>query len=493
MSGTSLLGFGFNVFHTLDLASGVTQSIVVADNNTVTSPPDQPTVNNSYAFTSREQVTSHFASSVEAEASGFGFDGEFSAKYGRDSESSIDTVYGLYNILSPVAITKLADMGVDNYATPFASDPDVVGIPTTFSADTAEDFYRLFRRYGTHFVSEITTGGRLNAYTTSKVTSVTNQTTAEASVKLEYEALFGSASAQATADWKNITSDYSQNREMSYETIGGNPAALVGFVPEVGEIENTQIGTWLATVPSNPEIIDYRIERISTLFNGPIGDEVDKAFSAYMMAMIRVEAWQLYAPAPIGVPAQAIPLASTIALPGRPLVQQPAFSFGPAPTTPDEVQWLWLLLLDPNNLDTAPLGKQGKSYYFSDGAAAQINTDISAALAQVPNPLVIMCIEGNTYQPTWNPVTGLLVPEQLQALLETCGGYDLQAQFTAPQNHAVLSIIGLSGDSEPALVTAAAVDSVENYSTPGRTVAQFLNASLTLVDQDGVVMSPVNA
>lgn len=491
MSGTSLLGFGFNVFGTLDLASGVTQSIVVADNNTVTSPPDQPTVNNSYAFTSREQVTSHFASSVESKASGFGFDGEFSAKYGRDSQSSVDTVYGLYNMLSPVAITKLADMGINNYATPFASDPDVVGIPTAFSPDTADAFYRLFRRYGTHFVSEITTGGRLNAYTTSKVTSATSQTTAEASVKLEYEALFGSASAQATADWKNITSDYSQNREMSYETIGGNPAALLGFVPEAGEIENTQIGTWLATVPGNPEIIDYRIDRLSTLFNGPIGVEVDKALNAYMMAMIRVEAWWLYAPAPIGVPAQTIPLASTIALPGRPLVQQPEFSFGTHPTDPAEVQWLWLLLLDPSNPDAAPLGAQGKSYFLSDGYAAQINSDITSALTKVPNPLVIMCIEGSTYQAMAIPATGMLVPEQLQALLESCGGYDLQAQFNAPQDHAVLSIVGLSGDSDPAIVTAAAAGSY--YSAPGRTVAQFLDETLTAVRQDGTVVSPVNA
>lgn len=504
MSGTSLLGFGFNVFGTLDLEAGVTQAIIVADGNIVTSPPSQPTITNSNVFTSREEVTNHFAASVEIKASGFGFDGEFSAKYGNESSSTADCVYGLYSMLSPVSITNLADLGSDNYATPFASDPDVLDIPTEFNAANAEAFYRLFRRYGTHIVSEITLGGRLNAYTTSTTTASTNEESAEASVKLEYEAMFASASAQAATDWKSITSDYEQNREMTYETMGGDPAALVGFVPEANTSENSAIATWLASVPANAAVIDYKVQRLSVLFNGTIGAEVEKAYRAYMGAMIRVDAYAYLRPRPVGGDEYVSPLASTITVPGLPLIEQPAYTSGAVPTTRATFQCLWLILLDPANLATAPLGPQGKGYFIADPVAqAQVNTDIKAALAAIPEPLVIAVIEGDQYAAGIDPPTGMHIPEQLQALLELCGGFDLQGEYMTNDTfgaYRILSIIGLAGDPDSPVVTEAVNEAgvaeagtVYNSDHPARAVVQFLDNDLTVVSQYGGIVSPVGA
>jgi hypothetical protein len=492
---TSLLGFGFNIYGRMDLSDGVTESVVMAtDDNLVTSPPDQATIHNSHVSSSREEVTEQFAASVGLNYSSIAFDGEFSAKYNQDSESSSEVMYGMYEVLHPVASTRLLSTDTNQYSGTFGSDPDVVGLPDTFDPANPEQFFRIFRRYGTHFVTEITLGGRLSAYTTAKLTKEIDSSKATADMRVEYEALFGSASANASTEWAKVESSWGSDRNVSFETIGGDAQGLANFVPDYNASAGDQVAAWLGSVKDNPGIINYRLAELSKLFVGQTALAVHKAIDAFLSSIIRVNTWHLYSPA-TSVEATPTPkYASTISVPGQAVMTEPTNIIGPVPTSGDEVRWIWLVLMDPNKLDTKTPILNAVYYLNGQDFADKINSDITNARSILSDPLVLMSGEIDAYSNPSNSPRGLVIPTQLQELVQECG-FDLQSIDRPSDNevfapHHIVSLIGLANTANPCVVTIE-TSVGELVSTPARSVAQYLDGDITVIDQFGTALSPV--
>lgn len=136
----------------------------------------------------------------------------------------------------PTSSINLDDSGIDKVVNE-AGGSQFTNLQTiTFVEDDPairELFYGIFRQFGTHYVSQITMGGRLSAYTSVQLTDTMDITTASASMKLEYDALF-SATADASGDWKKVDGNWSTEREIQFDVIGGESSGLAGFTPAYG-------------------------------------------------------------------------------------------------------------------------------------------------------------------------------------------------------------------------------------------------------------------
>lgn len=487
VSETSLLGFGFNICGMADISSGSTFAVVSgADDNVVTSSGDQETHIHAYTFNSREEVTEHFASSVDLSYSGMAFDGEFSAKYGSGSESDTQNFYGLYDVNRPSTITKLINMDSDSLSKGFAMSSDVLNLPTTFTPESAEQFYRIFRRFGTHVITEVTLGGRLSAYTTAQLSNTMNSHDASANIKLEYNALFYSTSAQSSTEWSKIDKNWSTEREITFAVIGGDPSHLASFTPDFGASGGDLISTWLGTVDATPGVVGFRLSPLSVVFDGPKATAVDKALESFLSSLLRVQTYELYSPMPLNGTIN-IPMASTITLPGQATQAQPSSFWGTKPSAVPP-QWIWIALLNPDAPSFTDPNCLNKSYFLSTGFADVIDADIVKARTAIPNPLVIVCAEFEPYIPGGH--VGTMIPGQLQGLVEECG-FDLQAATDATSIHQIIALAGRANN----VIDLCVVSSINDYvfEVPATAVVQSLNDTWEVVDQGGIVLSPLNS
>jgi hypothetical protein len=474
-----------------DLSSGSTFAVVSgADDNIVTSPGDQETSIEAYTFSSREEVTEHFASSIDLSYSGMALDGEFSAKYGSESDSDTESFYGLYDVTRPSTITKLINLDGHALSDGFAGSSDVRSLPDTFTPESAEQFYRIFRRFGTHVITEVTLGGQLSAYTTAQLSSTMNSQEASANIKLEFEALFSSGSAQSSVDWSKMDQSWSTEREITFAVIGGDPSPLASFAPDFGAITGGElVSTWLGTVAATPGVVGFRLSRLSVVFDGLRATAVDEALDSFLSSLLRVQTYELYLPTPTDgtVVANSSPMASTITLPGKTPQSQPASFWGTAPGAEMRPpQWIWLALLNPDAPSFADRKCLNRSYYLSTGFADVINADIAKARTAIPNPLVIICAEFEPYVPLAG--NGSLIPNQLQNLVEECG-FDLQAATDKASEHQIIALAGGANNVGNPCVVSSNVFPFD----PATAVVQSLNDNWAVVDQRGTVLSPVNA
>jgi hypothetical protein len=258
-------------------------------------------------------------------------------------------------------------------------------------------------------------------------------------------------------------------------------------VPDYNASAGDQVTAWLGSVKDAPGIIGYQLAELSKLFVGAKALAVHKALDAYLSSLIRVSTWQLYQPA---TKAGNVPqYASTISVPGQVVLTEPTSFVGPEPTSATEVRWAWIVLMDPDKLDAAnPV--LSKAFYFNgDTFKADVDSAIVEARAKVKDPLVLLCGELDAYQTAETPV-GVVIPTQLQQLIEECG-FDLQGQLDngGYSPHHLISLVGLAHSSNPCVVTTESADSI--IGTPARTVVQYVDDVITVVDQSGSPMSPV--
>ncbi len=497
MAATSLLGFGFNIFGRASLASGTTLPVIkttvnAPDDNIVASPGDESTSVHAWTFTSREQVTEHFAASASLSYSGLVFSGEFSAKYQSESANDTQTAYGLYEVLRPATITKLAEADVNVLSDSFGSSEDVLNLPSTFGPDTAEQFFRVFRRFGTHVVTEVTLGGKLSAYTSAQLTSSMTSQQAEANMKMEYAGLF---SAEGSAAWGNVTQDWGSDREISFDVVGGQPGPLAGFTPDINATAGQLVADWLGTVDAAPAIVDFQLSPLSIAFDGQTATAVDQAIAAYLTSLLILETWEYTMPRPVGPTDPNYPpqYASTVTLPGQAPEPQPGASgfWGQATQAYGSTDWMWVSILDAQSPSYATAGVLSQGYFFSDGLADKIAADIAAARAAISEPLVLVLGEFGGYNVGSGQTTGTLIPGALQDLLGELG-FDLQGTINEAGDVFVLMSVAAVAGSDPVAVSSTPF-SMDPTSAPTRVAAQYDAAHLQLVDATGTIVSTVDA
>src|SRR5260370_1861646 len=90
--------------------------------------------------------------------------------------------------------------------------PGNQNLPCRLHPLNQEQFFTVFRKFGTHFVAQVTLGGSLYYYLAVEKSYTQNETQVEANVTLEYKAVFTSSKATASAEWQTLGQTWADSR-----------------------------------------------------------------------------------------------------------------------------------------------------------------------------------------------------------------------------------------------------------------------------------------
>ncbi len=305
LPGASALGMGFNVLGSADLTS-IKQQIfahesVNADSykfpgtGETYSLPDNtiviPNVNSGgevNVFRSKAEVQKHFATEASVEASAGAFSGQFDASYSETFNSNKSYLYSLYSFNSTGWDAVLADQSPEWLSDDFVNDADVATLPAEFTPENAEQFYRVFRKFGTHYVSAITAGGKLDYSVAVDSSFESNETKVAAKVSMEYDALFAAGSAKSSAEWDQLGKSWVDNRQVRFHAVGGDPGIIgqIAVTPQPGESDGDVVSAWTKSVMKNPSVVSFKLTPLSNVFSGAKEDAVKRAIASYTDATV---------------------------------------------------------------------------------------------------------------------------------------------------------------------------------------------------------------
>jgi hypothetical protein len=464
----TLLGYGFNIYRRLELGDGTTSSVIASPEENVTrSVTDGQSALQIQTFQSREEVKSSFASSVSADYSGLCFSAEFDATYGQQAACDETTVYGLFDAAVPLSIVKLNDSGKSRWAASFASDSDVQSLPSAFTPETCEQFFRIFRRYGTHFVTEVSLGGMFRAYSTAHTTAQMDSQQATAHMKLEYKGLF-SGGAEASAAWSNLNQSWSASRSITAVALGGDKSIMAKLSTEYGSDNSGAIQEWIKSVAATPEISGFRLARLSQVFSGEVSTEVDKAIDAYLDGCI-----YLQSEPPIGAE-------GTFFGDPTPRLRTPASgSLTPPKTIAEAAPRVWLVLIDaakPLDLQKALLNQN----YDLTADADALTHDLEPFLRD--NRRLVVVASGRVHG-SEQPLTQ--APAALEQLFQNCGTSYYKLSEAMSYVGIAFAIIAATGNSDTAAFTYST--QYGSHLEPAKTIVNVLTDPFTIVEQMGGV------
>lgn len=309
LPGSSWLGFGFNILGEYSTAACTQRVLVapVAGQDTYTyagnsyAVPTGVTVSSgsgstmldgtSFVAESLREVSTHFAAKAGLKGTYGGFSGSVDALYEADSNSETSLWYALVE-----GRLEGFSMAVDELkaSDDFLADGDVKAVTgmasPTFDPAHPEPFFRIFRKWGTHIVSQLSMGAGIEYAASIDRTAAKDKETAGANLQLEYKAVLADASAQASVDWNSLTSTWSKSRRVTIEATGGSADLLGGLDPTFGDNFSDTFTKWLATVGQDPGVIDVRVQPMSSLFSGDLGAAFDHAIAAFVGNGAYVEA-----------------------------------------------------------------------------------------------------------------------------------------------------------------------------------------------------------
>ncbi|HVZ96678.1 MAG TPA: MAC/perforin domain-containing protein [Chitinophagaceae bacterium] len=312
--GADALGFGFNILGDYDYSS-ITSQLFIHKNSNASQYTYQPT-NLTYAvpdnisvitntnttgstqvFSSRQQFQNYFSAKAKVSGSYAGFSGQFSAAYSQTQQSD----KSFYYCLSETEFTGwellLSSQSSDWLSTAFTEDPIVQNLPSNFSKQNREQFFEMFRKFGTHFISKVTLGGNLYYYVAVEDSFSSNEQQVQVNVSLEYKAVFFSASASAESDWKQLGQNWANSRIVKVDAVGGDTSVLNALDPGYGDSDGNLVTTWAAAVMSNPSVVIFQLTSIAQLFTGDRAAAVSQALEAYMNGAIVANANADFVPA----------------------------------------------------------------------------------------------------------------------------------------------------------------------------------------------------
>jgi hypothetical protein len=225
--GTETLGWGFNIFgpystksktsllfdikdgkrRWTELSTKITYSL--PDNVSQPATDNQsPTTTSFTVFDGRSDVQQHFSSKAKLDANlvaDFGaFSGSFSAAFSSEARSANQYKYAIAETDASFWEVGLETESLDKLTESVRAD--IGQLPAAYSISQRGLFFAFFDKYGTHYISSVTVGGRLyyNVAVRKSYTSISDDGKIEAELNYEYLGVFG-AKASASAQWKNVT------------------------------------------------------------------------------------------------------------------------------------------------------------------------------------------------------------------------------------------------------------------------------------------------
>lgn len=304
--GSSVLGWGFDIFNTYSSRSKMQQLFLLPSTSQKTwtyGPtgieyllPDNIVIEEmnrslgqSYVFSTRSGVQSHFAAKAGVEAGYGAFSGQFETSFSNTSRNDSEYSYGLYQMEFFAWKLNLQDQTTAALAPWVVNDPDYWELPSFFNEQTKPIFYRFFEKYGTHYVSSVQVGYRLYYSEAVDKSYTTDELTIKTKVDLEYRALFVKVGAEASAEWEKVGYEWTENRVASVEAQGGNSAPLDLILPAYGDNFSVALSAWRLDAERNPAAVDFELRPVWNLFSGAKADALKLAFDAYARDRIYVE------------------------------------------------------------------------------------------------------------------------------------------------------------------------------------------------------------
>ncbi len=460
LDAASFLGYGFDIYGDANLSKGLKKSIVKTNANVVSSAATTPTTYHADGYSSRSEVEEQFKAAVGVKYSGVAFSGEFDASYSSGEKDQTQSTYGLCDIVVPETISVLNNVNQHEWSDDFTMDTDAKNLPDTFEGNE-EIFFGLFRNYGTHYVTQVTFGGRLRATSISEASDSYSQQDAAASMKAEYDALLSDASGEASTDWTHVNKDWFSSRSFDLVVLGGDPS-LVANAHAYGDSQQGEIKAWIASVAEKPDVAGFVLAPLSSLLSGKQEAAMEKAMDAYLSGIVRVS--------------KRFQTDSYVTV-GKEIIPMPAFSNPTTSTGPVSKHWMWLALLDLSGGIGHPRVVLNQSW----------NLEVEGGIESLVRPLLADALK-NHQELTVVLGGELIFPDGevypcLQALTEL-NNLDLQSHKAGPGYNLSVCYLGTTSPDP-----YAATSSVDSEQSP--LLVNAVNALCTpvaVLDQTGTVM-----
>jgi len=294
--GASVVGCGFNILGTYSTESITSQIVSLGDPNSSTyqyagntysvpqnaSPVDYShKTGASYLYNTQEQFQGHYAQKSGVSASYGAFSGQFNLAYSNTVNSDVACYYGIYETDITTWELKVNQTAANWLTSEFVNDPDVQALPTTFTPENQEQFFAVFRKWGTHYVAQVILGGSLDYYSAVMTSYSSSQTQVKANIELEYKAVFTSGKATSEVQWAQLGQNWANSRTVMVDATGGDSTPLKALSPTYGDSDSDIFDTWSDSVAANPSVVEFTLRPMSLLFSGAQASAVQQALFAY--------------------------------------------------------------------------------------------------------------------------------------------------------------------------------------------------------------------
>ena len=195
---------------------------------------------------SYRNLTSQLTVSASVTADVMGFEGSIESKYSK-SQKDAQTLY-------VASILKRQDAWIVEFEDPEPEDLEEHLSSRFLTALNGEDGEsgltpdKLFEKYGTHVITAVCLGGKLEYWFSSDKTESMTETEFEISV----EAAYSGVSGKLAVGSKNGDEYTAENVSMTLEAVGGEAGALAKLEAKV---ESDAFAEWAATLPEHPQYI----------------------------------------------------------------------------------------------------------------------------------------------------------------------------------------------------------------------------------------------
>lgn len=302
--GSEVVGCGFNILGQYDVSSVMGQIFrPSASSETWTYPPtsvtysvpanqqvvsDTNTVGNATVFSSREKVLTYFAAKAGVKVSYMGFSGEMNASFSTSRQTDQSCYFGLYEAEYSGWRVLLQQQDSSGMSPEFAAA--LGGLPASCNTSNQDQFFQFFRRFGTHVVTQVQVGGALRYGLTINKSYSMDETKVQANVALEYKAVMVDAAATASVDWSNLGEDWASSRTVIINSVGADTGPLDALQPSYGENDNAIFSAWNSAVMSNPAVINFVLQPLSSLVSGAQASALDEALNDYTNGVLYLNA-----------------------------------------------------------------------------------------------------------------------------------------------------------------------------------------------------------
>lgn len=301
--GAGVVGFGFDITRQYNQNSVTSQlfstvagpeTTQTIDGTTYSVPfnmsyqPISSTSAQSYVTESQLDFARTFAQNIGVDASIGAFSGEFDHAYSDTFNSSQSFYYCWYDGSQSNYRLIINEQGLPYVNPTFAAD--VAALPTEYNDATAQNFYDLFIKYGTHYVASVTLGASFRYYVSVQTSYSSDQQSVKDSVELEYKAVFVDDKVHAEQDWSTLTTNWASSRNVMIVTQGGDNSMAGVAAPGYGANASDLFKAWLASAQKMPAVTDFSLRPISLICDSGRFQAVDKALTDYLNAYIFLRA-----------------------------------------------------------------------------------------------------------------------------------------------------------------------------------------------------------